>query len=177
MLKIILIVVAVLIVAVLVIAATRPSTFRVQRTTGIKAPADGIFPFINDFHSWGAWSPWDKIDPAMKRTFSGASSGKGAMYAWEGTSKVGSGSMEITDTSPPGRIVIKLDFLKPFEGHNITEFTLLPQGESTEVTWAMYGPVPYVAKIMHMFFSMDKMVGGQFETGLANLKALAEIRK
>lgn len=177
MLKLILIVIVVAVAAVLVIAATRPDTFRIERAASIKAPAERIFLLINDFHSWGAWSPWEKIDPTLKRIFSGPSSGKGAMYAWEGNSKVGSGSMEITEASPPGKIVIKLDFIKPFEGHNIAEFTLVPGGDSTSVTWAMYGPVHYMAKIMQMFFSMDSMVGGQFEQGLANLKAAAEAAK
>ncbi len=173
-LKIVLIVVAVLVLAVLIIAATRPGTFRVQRSASIKAPPERIFPLIDDFHSWGLWSPWEKIDPALKRTFTGAPSGKGAMYAWEGNSKVGTGSMEITESTPSSRILIKLDFIKPFEGHNITDFTLAPQSDMTEVTWLMHGPVPYFGKIMHMFINMDKMVGGQFETGLANLKAAAE---
>jgi hypothetical protein len=173
-LKIILIVIAILVVGVLVFAATRPNTFRVQRSASIKAPPEKIFPFINDFHSWPLWSPWEKIDPALKRTYSGEPSGKGARYAWEGNSKVGSGSMEITESSPPGKILIKLDFIKPFEGHNVTDFTLVPNGDMTEVTWLMHGPVPYIGKIMHMFVNMDKMVGGQFETGLANLKAAAE---
>ena len=177
MLKLILIVIVVAIVAVLVLAATRPGVFRVERTAAIKAPPEKIFPFINDFHRWAAWSPWEKIDPALKRTFNGPPTGKGTLYAWEGNSKVGSGSMEITESSPPGRIVIKLDFMKPFEAHNIAEFTLVPGGDSTTVTWAMYGPVPYMAKIMHVFFSMEKMVGGSFEEGLANLKAAAEAAK
>ncbi len=177
MLKLILIVAVVAIVAVLVLAATRPDVFRVERTAAIKAPPEKIFPFINDFHSWAAWSPWEKMDPALKRSFSGPPTGKGALYAWEGNSKVGSGSMEITESSPPGRIVIKLDFIKPFEGHNIAEFTLVPGGESTSVTWAMHGPSPFMAKIMHVFFSMDRMVGGSFEEGLVNLKAAAEAAK
>ena len=113
----------------------------------------------------------------MKRTFNGPASGKGALYAWEGNNKVGSGSMEITESAAPGKVILKLDFIKPMEGHNITEFTLVPGGDSTTVTWAMYGPVPYFAKIMHMFFSMEKMVGGSFEEGLANLKAKAEAAK
>ena len=174
MLKIVLIVVVVAIVAILVLAALRPDSFSVERTTTIKAPPERIFPFINDFHQWAAWSPWDKLDPALKRTFNGPASGKGTQYAWEGNSKVGSGSMEITESAPPGKIVIKLDFIKPFEGHNITEFTLVPGGEMTTVTWVMHGPSPYISKIMQLFFSMDKMVGGQFAEGLANLKAAAE---
>jgi uncharacterized protein YndB with AHSA1/START domain len=177
MLKLILIAVVVAIVAVLVLAATRPDVFRMERTVAIKAPAEKIFPFINDFHRWAAWSPWEKMDPALKRTFNGPPAGKGTQYAWEGNSKVGSGSMEITESSPSGKIVVKLDFLKPFEAHNTAEFTLVPGGDSTTVTWAMYGPVPYMAKIIHVFFSMDRMVGGQFEEGLANLKAAAEAAK
>jgi hypothetical protein len=176
-LKITLLVVAGVIAAILILAATRPDTFTVQRTALIKAPAERIFPLVNDFHRWGDWSPWEKIDPAMKREFSGAPSGKGAKYAWEGNSSVGSGSMEITDSAPPGKIVIRLDFLKPFEARNRTEFTMRPQGDSTEVAWTMTGPVPYLGKIMHMLVSMDKMVGGQFEQGLANLKSIAESGK
>ena len=177
MLKLVLIVIVVVIAGILVFAATRPDTFRVERSASIKAPPERIFPFINDFHQWGAWSPWEKMDPAMRRTFSGPTSGKGAKYAWEGNNKVGSGGMEITESAPPGKVTLKLDFIKPMEGHNITEFTMVPGGDSTTVTWAMYGPVPYLAKIMHMFFSMEKMVGGSFEEGLANLKAKAEAAK
>ena len=177
MLKIILIVVVCLIVLVLVYAATRPDIFQVERKASIKAPADRIYPLISDFHNWTAWSPWEKMDPALKRTYSGSPEGTGARTAWEGNSKVGAGSMEITDVTPPGRVVIKLDFIKPFEGHNTTLFTLVPAGEATEVTWTMQGPLTYLAKIMHLFFSMDKMVGGQFADGLGNLKAVAEARK
>jgi uncharacterized protein YndB with AHSA1/START domain len=167
-------IVVVLIVAVLVFAATKPDTFRVQRATSINAPPEKIFALINDLQSWGAWSPWEKMDPAMKRTYSGATSGKGAVYEWEGNHEVGKGRMEITDTSPPSKVVIKLDFIKPFEAHNIAEFTLEAKGDSTNVTWAMHGPNPYIAKVIHIFFSMDSMVGKQFETGLANLKTIAE---
>jgi uncharacterized protein YndB with AHSA1/START domain len=174
MLRTIIIVIVVLVAAVLIYAATRPDTFRVQRTTSIKAPPEKIFPLINDFHNFGAWSPYEKKDPNMKRTLSGATHGKGAVYDWEGDYNVGKGRMEITETSPPSRVTIKLDFVKPFETHNIVEFTLEPQGDSTSVTWAMHGPSPYVAKVMHVFFDMDSMVGKDFETGLANLKAIAE---
>jgi uncharacterized protein YndB with AHSA1/START domain len=177
LLKLALIVVAGLIGLVLVLAAMRPDTFTVERKAVIKAPPDRIFPLIADFHAWTSWSPWEKIDPGLKRTYSGAPSGKGAAYAWEGNSKVGSGAMEITEATPPGRIVIKLDFLKPFEAHNVTQFTLVPSGESTEVTWTMTGPAPFMAKIMHLFMNMDKMVGGQFAEGLNNLKTVAEARK
>jgi len=174
MLKNIAIAVVVLIAAVLVFAATRPDNFRVERATSVKAPPEKIFPLITDLHSWGAWSPWEKKDPAMKRTYSGAPSGKGAVYAWEGNSKVGEGRMEITDVTPPSKVTIKLDFVKPMEGHNIAEFKLEPKGDSTNVTWTMYGPTAYVAKVMGIFVSMDEMIGKEFETGLANLRTVAE---
>jgi uncharacterized protein YndB with AHSA1/START domain len=172
--KTIAIVVVALLAAVLIFAATRPDTFRVQRTTSIKAPPEKIFPLITDLHSWGAWSPWEKMDPAMKRTYSGAASGKGAVYAWEGNNKVGEGRMEIADTSPPSKVTIKLGFVKPIEGRNTAEFTLDPKGEFTNVTWAMYGPAAYIAKVIGIFVSMDSMIGKDFETGLANLKTIAE---
>lgn len=178
MLKTIAIVVGVVlvvgIVVVLALAATKPDAFSVQRATNIKAPPEKIFALINDLHGWGAWSPYEKKDPAMKRTFSGAPSGKGAIYEWDGDKNVGKGRMEITDTSPPSTIVIKLDFISPFEGHNVAEFTMAPQGEATNVTWAMHGPSPFIGKIMHVFINMDRMVGKDFEEGLGNLKALAE---
>ena len=174
MLKIIGIAVVVLIVAVLILAATKPDTFRVQRQASIKAPPEKIFALISDFQRWGAWSPWEKKDPAMKRTFSATTSGKGAAYAWEGNKDVGQGRMEIAEAVAPSRLAIKLDFVKPFEAHNLVEFTLEPAGEATNVTWAMRGDTPYFAKIIHVFFDMDSMVGKDFETGLANLKAAAE---
>ena len=174
MFKTIAIVVVVAIAAILVYATTLPDDFRVQRTTSIKAPPEKIFPLINDLHRWGSWSPWEKMDPEMKRTYSGAATGKGAAYAWQGNRKVGEGRMEIVDASPPSKITIKLDFIKPFEGHNTAEFMLEPKGDSTNVTWTMYGPSIYIAKVMGVFVSMDKMVGKEFETGLANLKSVAE---
>lgn len=165
---------ALLVAALLIFAATRPDTFRVQRATSIKAPPEKIFPLINDFQRWGRWSPWEKLDPALKRSYSGPASGKGAVYAWQGNNDVGHGRMEIAESSAPSRVVIKLDFLKPFEAHNIAEYTLEKQGDATNVTWAMHGPSPYFAKLMGVFCSMDSMVGTKFEEGLANLKALAE---
>ena len=174
MLKKIALVLVVLIAAVLIFAATKPDIFRVQRAAAIKAPPDKIFPLINDFKQWGAWSPWEKKDPAMKRTFGAVTSGKGATYAWEGNKDVGSGSMEITESVAPSKVGLKLDFLKPFEAHNTVEFTLAPAGDVTNVTWAMQGPTPYFAKIIHVFMDMDSMVGKDFEAGLANLKAAAE---
>lgn len=176
MLKIIGIIAAVLavgIVGVLAYAATRPDDFRVQRSATIKAPPEKIFPFINDFRRWTVWSPFEKIDPEMKRTYGATAAGPGATYAWDGNKNIGSGSMTMVDSSP-SKVIIKLDFLRPFEAHNIAEFTLVPAGDSTSVTWSMLGPVPYFAKIIHMFMNMDRMVGGQFAAGLADLKAAAE---
>jgi uncharacterized protein YndB with AHSA1/START domain len=174
MLKKIAIGIGVLIAAILVFAATKPDAFRVQRSATIKAPPEKVFLLINDFHSWGAWSPWEKIDPAMKRTYSGPPSGTGAVYAWEGNSRIGAGRMEITNSTPSSRIAIKLDFLKPMEGHDVAEFTLEPRGDSTTVTWAMSGPSPYYSKVMQVFVSMDRMIGGEFETGLGTMRTIAE---
>lgn len=174
MIKKIAIVAVVLLIAILGFAATRPDTFRIERTTSIQAPPEKIFPLVNDFHQWTSWSPWEGMDPAMKRTYGGAEAGKGAVYEWDGNRKVGTGRMEITDTSSPSRVTIKLDFLKPFEGHNMAEFRMEPNGSSTNVTWIMYGPDPYLAKVMTIFFNRDKLVGKDFETGLANLKSVAE---
>ena len=174
MLKTILIVVAVFIVGVLAFAATKPDTFSVQRSASIKAPPEKIFAVINDFHRWTDWSPWEKLDPAMKRTQSGAASGKGAVYAWEGNSKAGAGRMEIIESTPASKVGIQLDFIKPFEGHNIAEFTFAPESDATRVTWTMHGPTPFISKVMQVFVSMDTLIGKDFEAGLANLKALAE---
>jgi carbon monoxide dehydrogenase subunit G len=174
MIKKILYVIVALIAAILIFAATKPDNFRVQRSTSIKAPPEKVFPLVNDFHRWGSWSPWEKMDPDMKRTFSGPAAGKGAAYAWQGNSKVGEGRMEIIDASQPSKITIKLDFIKPFEGQNTAEFAIEPKGDSTTVTWTMDGPSPYIAKVMGVFADMDKMIGNDFETGLANLKTAAE---
>ena len=174
MFKTIAIVVVVLIAGVLVFATTRPDAFRVERSVAIKAPPEKIYPYFDDFKRWAVWSPWEKLDPAMKRTFSGPPAGKGAVYAWQGNSKVGEGRMEILESSPSNKLLIKLDFIKPFEGHNTAEYTLTPSGDTTQVTWAMYGPAPYVSKLMGVFVSMDSMIGKDFEAGLANLKAAAE---
>lgn len=177
MLKIAGIIVVVLIVAaaaVVAYASTRPDSFSVQRSASIKAPPEKIFSLINDYRSWPQWSPYENRDPEMKRTYSGAATGKGTKYAWEGNRQVGSGEMEIIDTAPPRKVLIKLDFIKPFEAHNVAEFTLEPQGETTNVTWAMHGPVPLFGKVMHMVMDIDKMVGTDFAAGLANMKAAAE---
>ena len=171
---IIAIVLAIAIAIVLILAATKPDTFSVRRATAVKAPPEKIFPLINDFHQWGAWSPYENKDPAMKRSYSGAASGKGAVYGWDGNKNVGSGRMEILEASAPAKIVIKLDFFKPFEGHNTAEFTMLPQGDATDVTWLMHGPAPFMSRLMQVFMNMDHMIGKDFEAGLANLKRLTE---
>ena len=174
MLKTIELVIVVAIAGVLIFAATKPDTFAVQRSTSIKAPPDRIFTLINDFKRWDAWSPWEKKDPAMKRSYGPTTSGKGAHYAWEGNNDVGQGSMDITESVPPSKVALKLDFVKPFEGHNVVEFTLVPRGESTDVTWSMSGPAPFMSKVMQVFVNMDRMIGKDFEAGLASLKAAAE---
>ena len=168
------IVVAVLIAAFLGFAATRPGTYRVERAASIQAPPEKIFAQINDLHRWVSWSPWEKLDPAMKRTYSGAEAGTGAAYEWEGNSDVGKGRMEIAESSPPSKVVLDLHFSDPFESQSTAEFTLEPAGDSTNVTWTMHGPNNYIAKVIGIFVSMDRMIGGEFERGLANLKALAE---
>ena len=164
----------VLIAAILIYAATRPDTYRVERTARMNTPPDKVFGLINDFHAWASWSPWEKKDPGMKKTHSGPPQGKGAVLEWDGNKDVGTGRMEVLESLPASKIMIKLDFLKPFEAHNTAEFTLTPSAGTTHVTWAMYGPQPYMIKIMGIFCDPDKMVGKDFEAGLANLKTLAE---
>jgi uncharacterized protein YndB with AHSA1/START domain len=168
------VVLAIAIAIVLILAATKPDSFAVERAAIVDAPPERIFPLISDFRQWGSWSPYEHKDPAMKRTFSGAARGNGAVYAWEGDKNVGSGRMEILEAAAPSKIVIKLDFYSPFEAHNTAEFTMLPQGDETRLTWRMHGPAPFMARIMHVFINIDKMVGKDFEIGLANLKRLAE---
>jgi uncharacterized protein YndB with AHSA1/START domain len=173
-LVIVAVVLAIAIVVVLILAATKPDTFRVERAAVVNAPAEKIFSLIADFHQWLNWSPWEGRDPELKRTYSGAERGKGAVYAWDGNRNVGSGRMEILQADPPSKILVKLDFLKPFEAHNTAEFTMLPQAGATNVIWVMQGPAPFLSKVMQVFMDMDRMIGRDFETGLANLKAAAE---
>jgi hypothetical protein len=174
MIKAIAIAIAAVVAAILIYAATQPDTFRVERSISIKAPPEKIFAQVNGFHQWEAWSPWEKIDPAVKRTYSGADNGKGAVYGWQGNKDVGQGRMEIIESTPSSNVLIKIDFMEPFEGHDMVQFTLQPQGDTTKVTQAMYGPSPFISKLMSLFFSMDKMVGQKYEEGLASLKAIAE---
>ena len=174
MIKTIALIAAVALAAVLIYANTRPDTFGVQRSATIKAPPEKIYAFINDFQQWRGWSPYENKDPAMQRTFGAVTAGPGASYAWDGNKEVGQGRMEISGTTAPTLVTIQLHFVKPFEAHNQVDFRLDPQGEATRVTWDMRGPAPYVTKLMGLFFDMDKMVGRDFEVGLANLKAAAE---
>ena len=173
-LKIIGIVLVVAIAAVLVFASTRPDTFRVERSLAIKAPSGKIFDLVNELRGWAAWSPYEKRDPAMKKAFAGPEKGKGAVYEWDGNKEVGAGRMEVLEATSPALIRIKLDFLRPFEGHNTAEFTFTQAGDTTTVTWAMYGPAAFITKVMGLFFNMDAMIGKDFEAGLASLKAIAE---
>lgn len=165
---------ALLIVAVLAYAATRPNRFAVQRATRINASAATVWPLLIDFHRWPEWSPWDKLDPNMQRTHRGAEQGVGAIYEWTGNSKVGAGRMEITELQAHSHVKIQLDFFRPFKSSNVAEYTLSSQGDATEVTWAMSGPATLITKLMGIFVSMDKMVGKDFEAGLAQMKSIAE---
>jgi uncharacterized protein YndB with AHSA1/START domain len=174
MVWIVVLVVAAAIAILLLKAASKPPAFSIQRAIDIAAPPEKIFALVNDFHGWVLWSPWEGIDPTLKRTYSGPDSGTGATYAWEGNKKVGSGRMEITQSVPASKIVIKLDFLKPFEAHNIANFTLAARGSVTNVVWTMTGQQPFIFRLITLFFDMDKSVGSDFARGLAKLAAEAE---
>jgi hypothetical protein len=173
MLQIIGFAIAAIIAAVFGRAATRPNSFRFERTTNVKASPATIVRHIEDFNAWRAWSPYEKLDPNMKRTQTGAPKGKGSIYEWSGNKKAGAGRMEILESSP-SQVRIKLDFSKPFEAHNVTTFILQPAGDSTNVTWRMEGPSPFMMKLMGVFVGMDKLLGKDFDTGLGNLKRVAE---
>lgn len=174
MLKIIAIVVVVAIVALLGFAATKPNHFRVARSTVINAPPEKIYALIEDFQRWRVWSPYEKLDPAMTRTYGGPATGLGSTYAWSGNGKAGAGRMEIVEATVPSRLVTSLDFTKPMEAHNKAIFTLVPEGDATRVTWVMEGPSPFLFKLMDVIFNMDRMAGKDFDAGLASLKAEAE---
>lgn len=178
MLKTLLIAIGVVVAAVAALvayaAATQPNEFRVQRSLVIKAPPEKIFPLISDYKAWGAWSPWEHKDPNMKRTYSEPASGQGARYAWDGNKEIGSGEMVMSEVTAPSKLKLDMHFKTPFEAKNKAEFTLVPDAGGTNVTWAMYGPAPLMNKVMCLFFNMDKMVGGEFEKGLAAMKTKAE---
>lgn len=173
MFKKIAIVLAALIAGVLVFAATKPDTFHFERTATINASPERIEPLLTDFRAWSQWSPWEKLDPQMKRTYSGPARGKGAVYEWSGDSSVGAGRMEILGASPT-QVDIKLDFLEPMATTNMTKFSLNPGSNATNVVWSMDGPMPYMSKLMTVFVSMDSLLSKDFEQGLADLKAAAE---
>ena len=174
MFKKILIVVAVLIIGFVVVVALQPSQYSVTRTATFTAPAPIVFAQVNDFHKWEAWSPWAKLDPAAKNSFEGAPSGTGAMFAWAGNKEVGEGRMTSLESRPNELIKIKLDFKKPFESTCIAEFAFQTQGNQTVVTWSMSGEKNFISKVFCLFVSMDKMIGGDFEKGLASMKTVAE---
>jgi hypothetical protein len=156
------------------VVATRPDSFSVERSATIQAAPEFAFAQVNDFHHWGEWSPWDKMDPSMKRMFDGPSEGTGSKYGWVGTSKVGEGKMTIEESKPNELVRIKLEFIKPFESSSTTTFTFAPAGEGTLVKWKMEGHNNFMSKAFSMFMDMDKMVGGDFERGLASMKTVAE---
>jgi uncharacterized protein YndB with AHSA1/START domain len=174
MLKRSLIVVSVIIVAFVVIVALQPSTFRVARSATVSAPPEAVFAQVNDFHKWEAWNPWGKIDPAMKQSYEGAPAGTGAVYSWAGNKEVGEGRMTITESRPSDLIRVKLEFFEPFAATSMAEFTFKPEDNQTAVTWSMSGENNFMAKAIHLFMDMDKMIGDQFEKGLADMKAAAE---
>ena len=165
---------AVALAAFLLYVATRPNELRVTREATIAAAPERLFGHIENLAGWQAWSPWEGKDPAMRRTYEGPPNGKGAAYRWDGNKAVGSGRMEITEATPFSRVVIDLRFLKPFESRNTAEFTLVPAGGATRVVWVMHGPAGFLSRLMGVFMDMDRMIGRDFEAGLANLKALAE---
>jgi uncharacterized protein YndB with AHSA1/START domain len=165
---------AVIIVLFLIVAATRPSEFQVTRSATIAAPPAVVFPHVNDLHKWEAWSPWAKLDPNAKQTYEGPPAGPGAALSWAGNNKVGEGRMEIIESRPTELVRFKLDFLKPMKATNTAEFTFKPEGNGTLVTWAMSGKNNFVGKVFGLIVNCDKMIGGQFEKGLSQMKAIAE---
>lgn len=153
---------------------SRPDTFQVERSATIMAPADVVYAQVSDFHAWNAWSPWEALDPSMKKVYSGENNRVGAGYFWDGNDKVGSGRMTIASVTPPTQIDIKLEFIKPWPGLNDTRFTFAPDGDKTKVTWSMSGQSNFMMKAMTVFMNMDKMVGSDFERGLAKLGEAAQ---
>jgi len=173
MVQVALIAFGLVILGLLAVAALRPATFRVARSVIVRAEPQAVQDLIVDFRAWSRWSPYEGLDPAMSRTYEGEARGVGAIYGWSGNGKAGSGRMEVVEVSDR-RVAIRLDFLKPFEAHNLALFTLEPEGDGYRLTWAMEGPAPFMTRLMGLVFNMDRMVGRDFETGLANLKAVVE---
>lgn len=162
------------IAAVLIFAATRPATFQIQRSLTIAAPPEKVFALINDLHNWPRWAPQDREDSTMRRTFRGAPMGVGAVCDWDGRGTSGKGTMKIVESDAPGKVVVQADWVSPFKTRNMNEFTLVPEGNGTRVTWSMSGPNLFMMKLMGLFTNMDKMMGKHFEDGLNNMKAAAE---
>ena len=177
MLNIILFLIVIAFIVIFVLASKQPDDFRITRSGDIPAPASTIFPHVNSLHRWDTWSPWAKLDPNAKNSFEGAEEGVGAKMSWAGNNKVGVGSMTITESRPNDYIQFKLEFLKPMTATNISEFTFKPEGDQTSITWSMKGTNNFMAKVMNLFINCDKMVGGQFEKGLASLKEVVEKAK
>jgi hypothetical protein len=173
----ILIALALIVLVLVIIIAVQPSTYRVQRSTVIAAPPATVFAQVNDFQKWNAWNPWSKVDPEMKTTYEGPSSGPGAKYSWGGNKDVGEGRMTIAESRPDELIKVNLEFLKPFAANATAEFTFKPVAGGTEATWAMYGDKNFMAKAIHLVMNMDKMLGDQFDKGLADMKAASEAAK
>jgi hypothetical protein len=175
MFKKILIVLVAVVAVFAVVVALLPSEYRIARSTTVSAPE--VFAQVNDFHNWEAWSPWAKLDPSAKTTFEGPAAGQGAVLAWSGNDKVGEGRMTLTESRPAELVRIRVDFVKPFAGTSTSEFNFKPAGNQTAVTWAMSSQRNFLEKAMCLFVNMDKMLGGEFEKGLAQMKSVAEAVK
>ena len=174
MIKKSLVALAAIVIVFAAVVALQPSAFRISRTATVNAPAPAVFSQVNDFHRWSGWSPWAKRDPAMKQSYHGAPAGVGAVYSWAGNNEVGEGRMSITESRPNELIRIKVEFLEPFAATNTAEFTFTLQGGQTQVTWSMSGENNFTAKAFNLIMNMDKLVGGDFEKGLQQLKSIAE---
>jgi uncharacterized protein YndB with AHSA1/START domain len=174
MLKKVLLALLVSVLALVGLIASRPNTYHVERSATIAAPPEVAFAAVNDFHAWDAWSPWAKLDPNMQATYDGPASGPGQKYHWTGNDKVGEGEMRIAASTPSERVLIELDFLRPFKSSDVAAFTFVPEAGGTKVTWAMDGPANFISKAMCLITPMDKMIGPDFEKGLASLKRVAE---
>ena len=166
--------IAAIVVVFLIVVAMQPSDFKVERSATMRAPAPAAFAQVNDFQKWQAWSPWEKVDPALKRQYEGPKAGTGAVYAWQGNKDVGEGRMTITESKPAELVRIKLEFFQPFAATNQADFTFKPAGDGTTVTWTMTGQNNFLSKAICMFVDMDKMVGGMFEQGLTQMKTVVE---
>ena len=174
MLIYILIAAAVIVIGFVIVVATRPSEFRVTRSTTISAPPSSVFEQVNDFHRWNDWSPWARMDPNARNSYDGAAAGVDAGFAWSGNSKVGEGRMTITESVPPQRIGIRLEFIRPFKATNLAEFTFRPQGDQTHITWSMSGRANFFFKAMGLLMNCDDMIGKDFDRGLAQMKSIVE---